>query len=140
MGKAGWAKVELRLGWVIFGCFQGGSEVDGGFQREEVFVSIGINGRGEGVLAIVEHGAGVVGSEVARSSPEIEEDSIGFPAAMGMDCSLVGTRDKESGGTARAEAVSFDAIRRDVSDVVDGTSGAQQFGCVVVGHDVMRAM
>ena len=44
-----------------------------------------------------------------------------------MDCGLVDTGDKESGGTARAEAVSFDVIRRDVSDVVDGASSVPQF-------------
>ena len=58
-----------------------------------------------------------------------------------MGCSLVDTRDKESGGTIGApEAVSFNAIRRDVSDVVDSTGGTVQFSCDVMGHDVMRAM
>ena len=40
----------------------------------------------------------------------------------------------------RAEAVSFDAIRRDVSDVVDGASSMPQFGNDVVGCDVVRVM
>ena len=129
--------MELRLGWVIFGGLQGGSKVGGGFQREEIFLGIGVSGRGESVMAMVDHGMGVVGSEVAGLGPKIEEDSIGFPVAKSMDCSLVNTRDKESSGTTRAETVSFDVIRRDVSDVVDGASGAPQFGSDVVGCDVM---
>ena len=72
---------------------------------------------------MLEHSrAGVVGSEAAGLGPKIEEDSIRFSVAKGMDCSLVDTRDKESGSTAGVEAVSFDAIRRDVTDVIDGVS------------------
>ena len=62
-------EAEPRLGWVIFGCLRGGSKVGGGFQREEIFVSIGVSGRGESVLAMVEHGMGVVGSEAAGLGP-----------------------------------------------------------------------
>ena len=91
-------------------------------------------------MAMVEHGAGVVGSEAAGLGPKKEEDSIRFPVAKGRDCSLVNTRNKESGGTTRVEAVSFDAIWRDVSDVVDGAGGTLQFSGDVMGHDVMGAM
>ena len=59
--------------------------------------------------------------------------------AKGMDGSLVDTRDKECSGTTGAEAVNFNAIRREVSDVVYGSSGAVQFGIDVMGGDVMRA-
>ena len=58
--------------------------------------------------------------------PKVEEDGIGFPVA-GTDCSLVHTGDRRAVGTTGAEAVSFDVIRRDVSDVVDGASSVPQF-------------
>ena len=58
-----------EVGWVIFGGLQGGSKLSRGFQREDFFVSIGVSGRGESVLAMVEHGMGVVGSEAAGLGP-----------------------------------------------------------------------
>ena len=133
-------EVEPRLGWVLFGGLQGGSKVGGGFQREEIFVSIGVGGRRESVLAMVEYGVGVVGGEAAGLDPKIEEDSIRFLVAKGTDCSLVDTGDKGSSGTARAEAVSFNAIRRDVSDMVNSAGSAPQFSSDVTGCDVMGAM
>ena len=65
---------------------QGGSEAGGGFQREKIFVSIGVSSWGEIVLAMLKHCAGEVGSEAAMLGPKIEEDSIRFPVAKGADC------------------------------------------------------
>ena len=90
MGEA-----ELRLGWERFSGLQGGGKVGRGFKGEKVFVSIGIRRWGERVLAMVEHGARVVGSEAARLGEEVEKDSIGFPAAEGTDSSLVDTRNEK---------------------------------------------
>ena len=45
-GKNKVGEAELRLGWDIFGCLQGGSEVGRGFQRDkEIFVSTGVGRR-----------------------------------------------------------------------------------------------
>ena len=68
---------------------QGGGNVGRGFEGEKVFVSVGIHGWGEGVLAMVEHGMRVVGSEAARLGAEVEEEAIRFPAAESADGSLV---------------------------------------------------
>ena len=89
---------------------------------------------------MLEHCTGVVGNEAAGLGPKIEEDSIRFPVAKGADRSLVNTRDEESGSTTRVEAVSFDAIRRDVSDVIDGASSVLEFNSNVAGCDVMEVM
>ena len=89
---------------------------------------------------MVEHGTRVVGSEATGLGPEVKEDGIGFPVAKGTDGSLVNAGNKESGGTNRVEAVNFDAIRRDVRDVVDGSGSAVQFGSDIMGCDVVRAL
>ena len=57
--------------------------------REEVAVSIGVHGGGEGVLAMFEHGSGVGGGKAAWLGVEIEEDRVGLPTSQGMDGSLV---------------------------------------------------
>ena len=84
-----------------------------------------------------EHGAGVGGSKVAWLGAEIEEDRVRLPMSQGTDGSLVNARDEEGGGTPGAEAVGFDAIRRDVSDVVDGGGGTAEFGSDVPGSNIV---
>ena len=56
----------------------------------------------------------------------------------GVDGSLVDARNKEGGGPTGAEAVCFNAVRRDVSEMVDSGSGMVQFGSNVTGSDVVR--
>ena len=68
-GRVG--EVELRLGWLSFSCLQGGGKVGRGFDGEKVSVGIGISRRREGILAMLEHGARVVGSEVVRLGSEV---------------------------------------------------------------------
>ena len=89
-------------------------------------------------MAVVEHGMRVVGGEAARLGVEVKKDGIGLPAAEGTDGGLVDTRDEKGGSSTRAEAVGFDAFRRDVGDVVDGGSCTVKFKGDVMGSDVMR--
>ena len=98
-------EVEPRLGWESFGGLQGGGKVGRGFEGEKVFVGVGISGRREGVLTMLEHGARVVGSEVARLGSEVEEDGIGFPVTKGADGSLVDAGNEEGSSSTRVKAV-----------------------------------
>ena len=66
------------------------------------------------------HGSGIGRGKAAWLGPEIEEDGVRLPISQGMDGSLVNARDEEGSGAPRAEAVGFDAFRRNVGDVVDG--------------------
>ena len=85
----------------------------------------------------MEHGMRVVGGEAARLGVEVKKDSIGLPAAEGTDGGLVNAQDEKGGSSTRAEAVGFDAFRRDVGDVVDGSSCAAKFEGDFTGSDVM---
>ena len=115
---------------------QGGGEVGRGFEGEKVSVSIGVGRWGEGVLAVVEHGTRVVGSEAARLGAEVEKDSIRFPATEGTDGSLVDTGNEKGSSATRSVAVGFDTFWRDVSDVVDGGSSMAQFEGDFASSDV----
>ena len=133
MGEA-----EPRLGWESFSGLQGGGKVGRGFKGEKVSVVIGVSRWGEGVLAMVEHGTRVVvGSEAARLGAEEEKDSIRFPVTEGMDGSLVNTGNEKGSSATGLEAVGFDTVWRDVSDVVDGGSSTAQFVGVFMSSDVM---
>jgi hypothetical protein len=103
---------------------------------EEVLVVILVSHWREGVLPVVEHVSSVVGSEVARLCPEVQEDGIGFPAAEGSYSSFVHSRDEESGGSPGAEAIGDDAIGRDVRDVLDRGGGGSECSCDVARGDV----
>ena len=100
-------------------------------------VSIGVCRGGEGVLAMFKHGSGVGRSKAAWLGLEIEEDGVGLPTSQGTDGSLVDAGDEEGSGTPRAEAVGFDAFRRNVGDVVDGCGSAAEFGGDVPGGDIV---
>ena len=52
---------------------------------------------------------------------------------------MVDARDEKGGSSTRAEAVGFDAFRRDVGDVVDGSSCTVKFRGDLTGSDVVRA-
>ena len=58
----------------------------------------------------------------------------------GTDGSLVNARNKEGGAPTGVEAVCFDAVRRDVSDMVDSSGGTAQFGGNIAGSDVVRML
>ena len=117
---------------------EGGSKIGWSLTREEVTVSIGVRGWGEGVLAMFKHGAGIGRGEAASwLGAKIEEDGVGLPAAQGMDGSLVNAGDEEGSGAPKAEAVGFDALRGDVGDVVDNGSGAAECGGDVPGGDIV---
>ena len=132
MGEA-----ELRLGWGKFSGMQGRGKVGRSFEGEKVSVGVGVGRRGEGVLAVLEHGMRVVGSEVARLGAEVKKDGVGLPVAEGTDGGSVDAREEKGGSSTRAEAVGFDAFRRDVGDVVDGGSCAAKFEGDFAGSDVM---
>ena len=68
---------------------------------------------------------------------EVMEDCVGFPVAEGANGRFINARDKEGGGTPGAEAVGFDAIRGDVSEVKDSGGGAAQFRRDVARGDVV---
>ena len=104
---------------------------------EEAAVSIGVSGRGKGVLATFEHGLGVGRGKAVWLGSEIEEDRVRLPVSQGMDGSLVNARNEECSGAPRAQAVGFDAIWGDVSDVVYGGSGMVEFGGDIPSHDVV---
>ena len=87
-----------------------------------------------------EHGTRVVGSEVAGLGAEVEEDGIRFPAAKGMDGSLVDAGDEKGGGTPGSETVSFNLFRRNVSDVVDGGSSVAELVGDLERSDIMGAL
>jgi len=70
-------------------------------------------------VAVAEHGTGVAGGEAARLSAEIEENGIRLPPAEGADGRFVDAGDEKGGGAARAQAVSLDAGRGDVGEVMD---------------------
>ena len=69
---------------------------------EEVAVSIGSHGGGEGVLAMFKHGTGVGGGEAAWLGVEIEKDGVRLSMSQGMDGSLINAQDEEGGGAPRA--------------------------------------
>ena len=79
------------------------------------------------------HGMGVGRGEVAWLGVEIKEDGVRLPMSQGMDGSLVDAGDEEGSGAPGAEAVGFNAFRRNVGDVVDGGGGMAQFGGDVLG-------
>ena len=116
----------------------GGSKIGQSLTWEEVAVSIGIRRRGEGVLAMFKHGAGIGGCEAAQLGVEILEDRGRLPMSQGMDGSLVDAQDEEGSGAPRAEAVGFDPVRGDVSDVVDGGGSMAEFGGDVLGHNIVE--
>ena len=69
---------------------------------------------------------------------EVKKDGVGFPVTKGTpDGSLVNSGDKKSSGTTRTEAVGFDALRRNVGDVVDGGGSAAEFSSDVLGGDIV---
>jgi hypothetical protein len=84
-----------------------------------------------------EHRVSIVGGEAAWLGMEVKKDSIRFPMAKGANSRFVDARDKEGGGTPRAEAAGFDAVRGDVSEMEDGGGGAAQFRCDVMCGDVV---
>ena len=88
---------------------------------------------------MLEHGAGVGGSEMAWLGVEVEEDGVRLPLSQGANGSLVDARDKEGGGTTGAEAVGFDALWGDVGDMVDHGSCPSEFSGNVLSGDVVRA-
>ena len=51
---------------------------------------------------------------------------------------MVNARDEKGSSSTRAEAVGFDAFRRDVGDVVDSGGSTAKFKGDVMGSDVMR--
>ena len=83
------------------------------------------------------HNPGIGRGKAAGLGAEVKEDGIRLPMAQCMDGSLVDARDKEGSGATRAEAVGFDAVRRDVGDMVDGGSGAAKFGGDVPCGDIV---
>ena len=68
---------------------------------------------------------------------EIKEDGVRLPVAEGANGSLVNAGDKEGGGAPRPEAVGFNALGRDVGDVVDGGSSMAELSSDVMGSDVV---
>ena len=58
---------------------------------------------------------------------EVKEDSIGFPTAKSTNGHFVDAGDKEGSGAPGAEAVGFDAVRGNVSEMEDGGGSAAQF-------------
>ena len=92
---------------------------------------------GEGVLTMVEHGTRVVGCEAARLGVEVEKDGIRFPVTEGTDGSLVDTGNEKGHGATGSEAVGFNTVWRDVSDVVDGGSSVVQFKGDITSSVVM---
>jgi hypothetical protein len=71
-----------------------------------------VGGRGEGELPMLEHVAGVAGSEVACLGTEVQEDGIRLPAAQGADGSFVDTGDEEQRCCSPgSQAVGFDTVR-----------------------------
>ena len=66
MGEA-----EPRLGWERVSSLESRGEVDGSLKGKKVFVGIGVRGGREGILAMFEHGARVVGSEATRLGAEV---------------------------------------------------------------------
>ena len=55
-----------------------------------------------------------------------------------MDGSLVDAGDKEGSGAPRAEAVGFDAFRRNVGDVVDGGGSMAEFSGGIPGGGIVE--
>ena len=77
---------------------------------------------------------------MARLGAEVEKDGIRLPVAEGTDDGLVNARDEEGSSSTRAEAVGFDAVRRDVGEVVDGGSSTAKFEGDFAGIDVMQVV
>ena len=140
MGREG-GEAKPKLGWDIkgniLGGLEGGSEIGQSLAWEEVMVSIVVSRWGEGVLAMFKHGLGIGRGEVAWLSVEIEEDGVRLPMSQGMDGGLVNTGDEEGGGASGAEAVDFDAFRRNVCEVKDGSGGTAEFSGDIVGSDIV---
>ena len=109
------------------GGMEGIREVAWCLEGQEVRVSVGVSRGREGVLSVCEHFVGIASSEAAGLGAEIKENGVGFPPAQGLDSSLIDAGDEQGGGTARAEAVGFNLIRRDVGDVLDSGGGSAQF-------------
>ena len=63
--------MEPRLGWERVSSLESGGEVDGSFKGKKVFVVVGGRRGREGILAMFEHGARVVGSEATRLGAEV---------------------------------------------------------------------
>jgi hypothetical protein len=123
---------------LLVGGVESVGQVRWGLEGEEVLVVILVGSGREGVLAMVEHMAGIVGCEGAGLGPKIQENGIGFPAAEGADSSLVDAGDEESGGAAGAEAVGDDPAGGDVRDVFDRSGGCSEGRGDVAGGDVVR--
>ena len=71
---------------------------------------------------------------------EVKEDSIGFPMAKSANGHFVDAGDKEGGGTPRAEAVGFDAVRRNVGEMEDGSGGTAQFKRDIARGDIIGSI
>jgi hypothetical protein len=110
----------------INGVKRGGKRI-WGLTGQEVFVIIVGGGRGEGVLAMGKHGVSVAGSKMAWLGTEVKEDGIGFPMAKSTNGHFINAGDKEGGGAPRAEAIGFDAVRRNVGERDNGSGGTAQF-------------
>jgi hypothetical protein len=74
-----------------------------------------------------EHRTSIAGCEVAWLCAEVKEDSVRFPMAKSANSHFIDTRDKEGGGTPAVEAVGFDAVQGNVSEMEDGGGSAAQF-------------
>jgi hypothetical protein len=88
-------------------------------------------------LAVGKHRTSIAGGKAAWLGAEVKKDSIRFPAAKGANGHFVDAGDKEGGGAPRAEAVGFDAVRRNVGEMEDGGGGTAQFKRDIARGDII---